>query len=84
MGLQGLRFAKTAVPETNQGRQLDGLVYREVLAETGRACARPSSRLKKMGHERQSRRPMAVTAAFVAGLLRETNPDLAHHEAKEM
>jgi len=73
-GLQELRFAKTIAPETNRGRWLDELVYREALARTGQARACSSSHQKGGANEKAADH-VRVTAAFVAELLRETNPD---------
>ena len=47
-GLQAVRFAKTAAPETNQGRQLERVGLPGTLAKTGGAEA-PTSELPKTG-----------------------------------
>jgi len=77
----GLLQPPSSLPK--EGGSSNGLEDRAILAETGRARALPFEP-PKLGRERKSRRPCAVTAAFVAGLQRASKPDLAHHEADEM
>ena len=72
-GLQTVRFAKTAAPNANWGRQL------ERVGVPGTACAKPAepklphSSRQKLEAEMMKPQVLRETAAFVAAITRDAN-----------
>jgi hypothetical protein len=74
-GLQEVRIAKTAAPTPIGGGDSNGLAYRAPPARTGEPRGSPLEPPKRW-HERQSRRVFAKkSAAFVAEVLWDANPE---------